>query len=280
MRKAHTKEQFDLFMSQLRETNATLAFFSDFGKIARNVDKIAIKLHQLNYLVGKADMENAVRRLWAENSNVFDVLDILIAVRKEDRKKVLDTDYKVRSLTDYFKTPEGVIEYLTGTGLKDVLQNKKVTNLVDYVFGVETGLDTNARKNRSGHIMEDRVADILKRNGITYKQEVYSSELENLKGLGEDNKRFDFMIKTNVRTYLIEVNFYSGGGSKLNEVARSYSELAPKINANSGYEFVWITDGIGWNSARNKLEEAFYIIPSVYNLTSVSELVNRIKREL
>lgn len=280
MRKAHTKEQFDLFMSQLRETNATLAFFSDFGKIARNVDKIAIKLHQLNYLVGKADMENAVRRLWAENSNVFDVLDILIAVRKEDRKKVLDTDYKVRSLTDYFKTPEGVIEYLTGTGLKDVLQNKKVTNLVDYVFGVETGLDTNARKNRSGHIMEDRVADILKRNGITYKQEVYSSELENLKGLGEDNKRFDFMIKTNARTYLIEVNFYSGGGSKLNEVARSYSELAPKINANSGYEFVWITDGIGWNSARNKLEEAFCIIPSVYNLTSVSELVNRIKREL
>ena len=280
MQKAHTKEQFDLFMSQLQETNATLAFFSDFGKIARNVDKIAIKLHQLNYLVGKADMENAVRRLWAENSNVFDVLDILIAVRKEDRKKVLDTDYKVRSLTDYFKTPEGVIEYLTGTGLKDVLQDKKVTNLVDYVFGVETGLDTNARKNRSGHIMEDRVADILKRNGITYKQEVYSTEFENLKGLGEDSKRFDFMIKTNVRTYLIEVNFYSGGGSKLNEVARSYSELAPKINANAGYEFVWITDGIGWNSARNKLEEAFYIIPSVYNLTSISELVNRIKREL
>ena len=280
MQKAHTKEQFDLFMSQLRETNATLAFFSDFGKIARNVDKIAIKLHQLNYLVGKSDMESAVRRLWAENSNVFDVLDILIAVRKEDRKKVLDTNYKVRSLTDYFKTPEGVIEYLTGTGLKDVLQDKKVTNLVDYVFGVETGLDTNARKNRSGHIMEDRVADILKRNGITYEQEVYSTEFENLKGLGEDSKRFDFMIKTNVRTYLIEVNFYSGGGSKLNEVARSYSELAPKINANEGYEFVWITDGIGWNSARNKLEEAFYIIPSVYNLTSISELVNRIKREL
>ena len=280
MQKAHTKEQFDLFMSQLRETNATLAFFSDFGKIARNVDKIAIKLHQLNYLVGKADMESAVRRLWAENSGVFDVLDILIAVRKEDRKKVLDTNYKVRSLTDYFKTPEGVIEYLTGTGLKDVLQDKKVTNLVDYVFGVETGLDTNARKNRSGHIMEDRVADILKRNGITYEQEVYSTEFENLKGLGEDSKRFDFMIKTNVRTYLIEVNFYSGGGSKLNEVARSYSELAPKINANAGYEFVWITDGIGWNSARNKLEEAFYIIPSVYNLTSISELVNRIKREL
>ena len=280
MQKVHTKEQFDLFMSQLQETNATLAFFTDFGKIARNVDKIAIKLHQLNYLVGKADMEDAVRRLWAENSEVFDVLDILIAVRKEDRKKVLGTGNRVRPLTDYFKTPEGVIEYINGTGLKDVLQDKKVTNLVDYVFGVETGLDTNARKNRSGHIMEGRIADAFDHNDIPYRQEVYSSELENLKGLGEDNKRFDFMIKTNVRTYLIEVNFYSGGGSKLNEVARSYSELAPKVNANAGYEFVWITDGIGWNSARNKLEEAFYIIPSIYNLTSISELVNRIKREL
>ena len=280
MQKAHTKEQFDLFMSQLQETNATLAFFTDFGKIARNVDKIAIKLHQLNYLVGKADMESAVRRLWAENSDAFDVLDILIAVRKEDRKKVLGTSNRVRPLTDYFKTPEGVIEYISGTGLKDVLQDRKVTNLVDYVFGVETGLDTNARKNRSGHNMESRIADTFDQNDIPYRQEVYSSELEKLKGLGEDNKRFDFMIKTNVRTYLMEVNFYSGGGSKLNEVARSYSELAPKINANAGYEFVWITDGIGWSSARNKLEEAFYIIPSIYNLTSVSELVNKVKGEL
>ena len=280
MQKAHTKEQFDLFISQLQETNATLAFFTDFGKIARNVDKIAIKLHQLNYLVGKTDMENAVRRLWAENSDAFDVLDILIAVRKGDRKKVLGVSNRVRPLTDYFKTPEGVIEYISGTGLKYVLQDKKVTNLVDYVFGVETGLDTNARKNRSGHIMESRIADTFDQNDIPYRQEVYSSELENLKGLGEDNKRFDFMVRTNVRTYLIEVNFYSGGGSKLNEVARSYSELAPKINANVGYEFVWITDGIGWKSASNKLEEAFYIIPSIYNLTSVSELVNKVKGEL
>lgn len=280
MQEAHTKERFAQFMSQLQETNATLAFFTDFGKITRNVERISIKLHQLNYLVGKADMEDAVRKLWDENSDAFDVLDILIAVRKEERKKVLDADNKVHLVADYFKTVEGVIKYINDTGLKDILQDKRVTNLVDYVFGVETGLDSNARKNRSGHIMEGRVADILERNDIPYRQEVYSAEFDNLNGLGEDSKRFDFVVRTKVRTYLIEVNFYSSGGSKLNEVARSYSELAPKINTNEGYEFVWITDGIGWNAARNKLEEAFSIIPSIYNLTSISEFVNRVKTEL
>ena len=92
-----------------------------------------------------------------------------------------------------------------------------------------------------------------------------------------DQKVFDFVIKDTKKTYLIEVNFYSGGGSKLNEVARSYTELAPKVNGIDGYEFVWITDGIGWNSARNKLEEAFAVIPSIYNLTTINDFVSKIK---
>ena len=151
---------------------------------------------------------------------------------------------------------------------------------MDYVFGIETGLDTNARKNRSGHIMEETVAKILSDNGITFRQEVYSSEFPSLSILGTDEKRFDFVVKTAAKTYLMEVNFYSGGGSKLNEVARAYTELAPKVNSVNGFEFVWITDGIGWRSARNKLEEAFYTIPGVYNLTSISELIRRMKSEL
>ena len=137
------------------------------------------------------------------------------------------------------------------------------------MFGIETGLDTNARKNRSGHIMENTVAKIFKENGIRFRQEVYSSEFPELSVLGTDEKRFDFFIKTSKKKYLIEVNFYSGGGSKLNEVARAYTELAPKVNSVKGFEFVWVTDGVGWKSARNKLEEAYNTIPSVYNLTSI-----------
>ena len=138
-------------------------------------------------------------------------------------------------------------------------------------FGIETGLDTNARKNRSGHVMENMVANIFDKEGIEYRQEVYSSEWRAIsRVLGDDEKRFDFVVKTTKKTYLIEVNFYSGGGSKLNEVARSYSDIAPKINSVSGFEFVWITDGVGWQSAKNKLQEAYNIIPSIYNLTFVS----------
>lgn len=277
--KAHDKKQFEIFLSQLKETNATLDFFCDFDKISKNVDKISIKLNQLNYLIGQNDIEAAIRNLWNENPKVFSVLDILIAVRTSDNKKAINKKGDVQLIENFFKTPEGVIEYIKGTGLQSVFENKQIKNLVDYVFGVETGLDTNARKNRSGHIMEYSIAQLLTKEGIPFRQEVYSSEFPQLSVLGEDMKRFDFVINTSKKTYLIEVNFYSGGGSKLNEVARSYTELAPKINSVKGFEFVWITDGIGWLSAKNKLEEAFYTIPGIYNLTSISDFVNIINSE-
>ena len=125
--------------------------------------------------------------------------------------------------------------------------------------------------------MEKQVASILDNAKISYRQEVYSTEYPELAVLGEDKKRFDFVIETNCCKYLMEVNFYSGGGSKLNEVARAYSELSPKINAVDGFEFVWITDGIGWKSAKNKLKEAFYTIPNIYNLSNINEFIDRVK---
>ena len=164
--------------------------------------------------------------------------------------------------------------------MKDVFQNKQIKNLVDYVFGVETGLDSNARKNRSGDIMEETVARQFSKYGINYAKQIDSSNYSDLVVLGVDLKRFDFVIETKSKTYVIEVNFYSSNGSKLNEVARSYSDLSPKINDVNGYEFVWITDGKGWLSAKNKLEEAFYIIPNVYNLTTIKDFIQKIKDEL
>ena len=275
----HTKEQFDTFMSLLKETNTTLGFYCDFEKIKNNVESISIKLNQLNYLIGQVDMDAAIRRLWNENKNVFSILEILIAVRTSDKKKAIMADGNVKLISSLFDSVDGVIEYIHNTGLDKVFRNKQINNLVDYVFGVETGLDSNARKNRSGHLMEGQVAAILDNAGITYQQEVYSTDYPELSVLGEDKKRFDFVVETKYSKYLMEVNFYSGGGSKLNEVARAYSELSPKINAVDGFEFVWITDGIGWKSAKNKLEEAFYAIPNIYNLTTIDEFIKQVKEE-
>lgn len=271
-------ECFNEFMQQLKETHISLGDYVDFPKVAENVEAISIKLNQLNYLIGQDDMAKAVERLWEENPKVFSVLDILIAVRSKDKKKVIDENGNIFLVTDYFTSPAQVTIFLNDTGLTNVFHKKQIKNLVDYVFGVEVGLDSNARKNRGGHIMEGLVAGIFTKHGIPFQQEVYYDEFpEIVKALGADKKRFDFVIKSHDITYLIEANFYTSGGSKLNEVARSYSELAPKINAVPGYEFVWITDGIGWESARNKLEEAFAHIPSVYNLTSIYSLIDKIK---
>lgn len=272
--------RFNKFMEVLKETHFSLKDYVDFPKVAANVDAISIKLNQLNYLIGQEDMAKAVERLWEENPKVFSVLDILIAVRAKDKKKAIDENGNVLLVSDCFKSPEQVIKFLNETGLTEVFRKKQIKNLVDYVFGVEVGLDSNARKNRGGHIMEDIVANFFDKSGINYEKEVYYTEFpEIVKALGADKKRFDFVIRGKNKIYLIEANFYSGGGSKLNEVARSYTELAPKINAVPGFEFVWITDGVGWESARNKLEEAFLHIPSIYNLTNIQEFISIVKKD-
>lgn len=269
---------FNQFMSQLQETNQTLDFFCDFAKISQNVEDIKLSLCMLNSLIGSTDMRKSVETIWKRDKSAFNVMDILIAVRSEGKKKVLDNLGNCVIMDSLFQSVDGVMEFLDDTGLTDIFQKKRVNDLVDYVFGIETGLDSNARKNRSGHVMENMVARILSDHGIRYRQEVYSREWPAISQvLGDDEKRFDFVIKTSTKTYLIEVNFYSGGGSKLNEVARSYSDIAPKINAVPGFEFVWITDGIGWISARNKLQEAYSIIPSIYNLTNITDFIHIIK---
>ena len=275
------EKNFDLFMSQLAETNATLDFYTDFSKIRENVQSIEIKLNTLNYLIGKEDLAAAVKELWDNDKRVFSILDILIATRKEQNKKYLDDMGKPHLIHELLNSYEGVMKFLNETGLADVLKDKNIKNLVDYVFGVEAGLDTHARKNRSGDITELLLHRILTANGVEHRMEVYSHEFPELqKALGADEKRFDFMIKTKQCTYLIEVNFYNGGGSKPNEVARAYRELSPIVNKVDGFEFVWVTDGQGWNSARNKLEEAYNEIDRMYNFESLGNFIEEIKAEL
>ena len=271
-------KDFKTFISQLRETNQTLDFFCDFEKISKNVDDIKLSLCMLNSLIGSTDLRKSVETIWNRDKTAFSVMPILIAVRDDGNKKVLNSIDKIIELKSLFDSVDGVIEFLENTGLADLFKKRQIKDLVDYVFGIETGLDTNARKNRSGHIMENTVSQFFNKHNIKFRQEVYSKEWSEItKVLGDDEKRFDFVIETKTKTYLIEVNFYSAGGSKLNEVARSYSELAPKINSVDGFEFVWITDGIGWKSAKNKLQEAYNIIPQVYNLTNINEFIVELK---
>jgi type II restriction enzyme len=171
--------------------------------------------------------------------------------------------------------------FMEKTGLFDLLANRLLINLLDYVTGVEVGLDTNARKNRTGHVMENLVQRYLENRGFILGEslfkEIYQNEVEErfnvdlsaITNNGNTRKRFDFVVKTKKTVYLIEVNFYSAGGSKLNETARSYKMITEETKSIDNVEFVWFTDGKGWKKARKNLQETFEVLEHLYNISDL-----------
>lgn len=282
---AHTIDEFDHFMATLQKTNRTLDyFFCDFAKIKQNVDRIKVDLCLLDSLLAADDTLETIKAIFNDyGAKPFKVLTILIAARIEKGDNYVVDHFPFGNLYDLeelLSTPEGVYQFLSDTTLLQLFKNKDITSLVNYVFGIETGLDSNARKNRSGIITEQAISNVFRQAGVLFDSQVKSVELPSLApALGKDMKKFDFVIRTKVKTYVIEVNFYSGGGSKPNEVARAYSGIAPKINAIPGYEFVWITDGCGWKEALPEIKNAFDIIPKIYNMTTLQEFIDLVKKE-
>lgn len=282
---AHTQEQFETFMSSLQKTNRTLDYyFCDFKKIKQNVESVKMNLSLLDCLLKSNDIQTTIQTIFdSYGKKPFQVLPLLIATRLEkgnfwvvNRFPFGDT----YNLSEFLETPEGIYRFLKETTLLNLFRDKSITSLVDYVFGIETGMDSNARKNRSGEITEKALANIFSQSGIMFETQVKSKTMPKLEAaLGKDMKKFDFVIRTTKKTYVIEVNFYNGGGSKPNEVARAYAGIAPKINAIEGYEFVWITDGIGWLDAKPEIKNAFDIIPKIYNMTTLKEFINYLKND-
>ena len=271
---------FTKFLDELTDTNVDLSYFTDFEKIARNIAKIEIHLNALNYLIGKTDLDEAVDKLFETCPKCFSVLTILIAVRKRQNKKTLTNEGKTVLVQSYLSDVEGIKEFIKETGLKDVLQNKQVKNLVDYVFGVEAGLDSHARKNRGGKYMERTIANILRENNVDFEEQVSTNVITGLSWVGTDAKQFDFVIPTKSCVYLVEANYYSSGGSKLSEVARSYTDVSALVEGHDGFEFVWVTDGLGWRTTKNSLNAAFEKIPKLYNLKTFAEFVEELAGEV
>lgn len=269
------RQSFDEFMSNLMTTNATLDYFVDFDKCAKNLDKISIYLHTLDYLLGKSDLKSAVDKLFAECKECFEALNILIAVR-DDKTNLNNREKKLVELKDYFVSSQKIYEFIQDSGLESIFKDKKISNLHDYVFGIEVGLDSNARKNRGGEVYANMIADFFRGENIKFEREIENKVFKDL-DLGVDKKRFDFVIKTPKFVYLIETNFYNTGGSKLNEVSRSYIEISQKISTQKGYKFIWITDGKGWGEAKNKLEEAYKSV-EIYNYANLNDFIAGLKQ--
>ena len=269
---------FSEWLTGFRDSIADYGYYIDFKKVHRNVDSIKVELNILNSLIGSKDIENDFEKLINKYPETLKCIPLLLAVRSNEIYAI-DGD---GDFTYNFKNPNLSVEqykiFMRKFGLFDLIENHIVNNLVDYATGVETGLDSNGRKNRGGHLMENLVERFIQKSGFvkddTYFKEMYIHQITDKWGIdlsaisnqGKTEKRFDFVVKTANMIYGIETNFYGSGGSKLNETARSYKTLALETDTIDGFTFVWFTDGKGWTSARHNLEETFDVMEHIYNI--------------
>ena len=280
---------FNAWLSGFRDSIADYGYYIDFEKVHRNVDSIKIELNILNSLIGSKNIEADFENLMRKYPEVLKCIPLLLAVRANE---IYCQDENGGHLFQFHfgkYSPNSHAHYerykyfMRETGLFDLLENHIVNNLVDYATGVETGLDSNGRKNRGGHLMENLVESFIQKAGFvkdeSYFKEMYihqitdkwDIDLSAISNQGKTEKRFDFVVKTPNMIYGIETNFYGSGGSKLNETARSYKTLALETDTIDGFTFVWFTDGKGWTSARHNLEETFDVMEHVYNIKDMED---------
>ena len=280
---------FDDWLSSFRDSIADYGYYIDFEKVHRNVDSVKVELNILNSLIGSKNIENDFENLMRKYPEVLRCIPLLLAVRANEIY-CQDENGGYLYKFDFGKYPPNSHTYyerykyfMRETGLFDLLENHIINNLVDYVTGVETGLDSNGRKNRGGHLMEDLVERYIIDAGYiknkTYFKEMKIKEIEKMFGIdlssisnkGKTVKRFDFVVKTENTVYCIETNFYASSGSKLNETARSYKQISQEAQSINGLKFVWFTDGKGWVDARHNLEETFDVMQHIYNIKDLED---------
>lgn len=274
---------FNAWLGEFRSSIADYKYYIDFPKVFANVDALRIELNILNSLIGarniEADFENIIERY----PETLKCIPILLAKREMD---IFAMDEEGAFCYNFVARNYPISQYkifMRNTGLFDLMENHLINNLADYVIGVETGLDSNGRKNRGGHLMENLVESYLIQAGLvkdeTYFKEMYIHEIEkkwnvdlsSISNNGSAEKRFDFVIKCPNMIYGIETNFYSSSGSKLNETARSYKTITLETKDLDFFKFVWFTDGQGWINARNNLKETFDVLENLYNIKDLED---------
>lgn len=271
---------FKEWLNEFKFSISSYKYYIDFEKVYRNVDNIKIELNILNSLIGSKQIEKDFENIIKKYPETLKCIPILLAVRQME----IYAQDENGEFTYNFKKQNYSIEqykvFMRETGLFELLEKHIVNNLVDYCLGIETGLDSNGRKNRGGHQMEDLVEAYIKKSGVKeYYKEMYLTDIEKkwnvdlsaISGNGTSTKRFDFVVKTDNMIYIIETNFYggNGGGSKLNETARSYKMISQEADTIEGVTFVWFTDGTAWRSARRNLEETFNVMENIYNINDM-----------
>lgn len=274
---------FEFLVSNLKPSNRLWSFFVNWEKVLNNTKKVEVELNLLNYLIGKEDFDKEFRFLVEKNPEVVKVIPLLAVRDGSNNKKfkiLVNYEKKRLDYEDYDfdndkPTKEDINKYLKfieRTGVKKLIASKKIKNLVDYILGVEAGLDSNARKNRGGDVMENIVEvfikDVCQKKNIKYIKEANKEKIK--KELGYDvpidksSRRYDFAIDNGKELFIIETNFYGGGGTKIKSTAGEYKPLNDILKGK--FKFIWITDGLGWKTANLPLRETFEHNDYIFNL--------------
>ncbi len=287
---ANTSEIFEYFKQNLQDSITLWDYFVKWEKVLNNFKAVEIHLNALNYLIGKDDIEQEFRILLQKMPDIISTIPILLALRTDNKItniKVL-TDYTKNNFTykdfDFKSKPtlskeeiDNIIEFTKNTGILELFQNKTIKSIPDYVIGVEVGLDTNGRKNRIGMCMENIVENFLtsicEQNNFTFITQARAKKIKEQWNIDvkvdKSERRFDFAINAGNKLYLIETNFYGGGGSKLKSTAGEYRDLYDVISS-QGHGFIWITDGFGWKKSLRPLEETFNYIDYTMNINMLA----------
>ncbi|MDD3085251.1 MAG: type II restriction endonuclease [Candidatus ainarchaeum sp.] len=283
--KISEKEVFAYFLNTLKPSIMTYDYFLNWEKINSAVSKYKIELNLLNSLLNSENIESEFKSLIIKYPNLIPTLPVLLAVRDQELNIIKDYKSKDLTYTNYkFDLVSNIGEkeakqyfiFFKETGLINLFLNKKIKNLVDYVYGVEAGLDSNGRKNRTGKVMEKVVeifiSELISKNkNLEYLSQATAHKIKDKWGyvveFDKSARSFDFAIynTNNKKIFLIETNFYNGGGSKLKSVCSEFKFLYNTLKSQN-IDFIWITDGNGWNTTKKPLEEAFNQNDYIFNL--------------
>ena len=271
------KKDFNHLVSTFKSSIKTWDYFVNWNKVFANSANFEIALNKLNYLLGKDDLRGEFYRLYESNPDIAKALPVLLAVRENNLEIYNKTS---KELEFYNFSGEGgdvnkYFAFLDKSGLVKLFQRDGIKNLVDYVIGVEVGLDSNGRKNRGGTLMEEIVGlfleDFCKQNNLKYIPQASPSKIK-LKWnfdivVDKSERSFDFAVynpRSN-KIKLFETNFYNSGGSKLKAVCGEFRSLYDELKRQN-IEFIWITDGLGWHTAKRPLEETYNHNDYIFNL--------------
>ena len=274
---------FDYLMNTLKPSILVWSYFVNWDKVFTNTKKVEIALNTLNYLIGKDNFDKEFKELIRSQPQLANVIPALI-VRGGSNSSIFQilADYKNKKFTykdyDFSKQTlcdediDNYLEFVNNSGLKNLFVSKKIKNLVDYMIGVEAGLDSNGRKNRSGSAMEEIVEyfinDYCIRNSFSYLKQANSDKIFQTFGItvpvDKSSRRYDFVINKGNELLIFETNFYGGGGSKLKSTAGEYRNLYDVLAGK--FKFIWITDGLGWKTSKLPLHETFLHNDYIFNL--------------